>query len=810
MYLSFVFLEIRVLIPSKQKAFCPCNAGIESAHCPICMRAGGTAPLLTAKAAEDAYRLSQSLNCSLIPHAAYEYPCHAPEMPPEYPLCGASVKLAENGWIDIDFHQRKKRIHILEIRIEEDAGKLIHADQKTFMDYSTAGMPSIRIRTANSIELGEEAEIFLTELKNRMCYIGLLADGQINQRVRCNAYTASTEFPNTPEHYVKLRNLNSFNFVRQAINEDLKRQEALLRNGEKPISESRLWNARQERTVPYQSRVFSDSIQTYTPPTVQYFSFSEQQLEALISTVPENQPKRRNRYIQELGLSVPIAQSLCEDAAVADFFDAALRCGGAAQYTAHRLLSDVAAVLKRTGKTITESRLTPDYFAQILRLSENGTVNHAIIRSLLQQILLQDADPAVLLKQREWATISDKKTLQALIQSVISKHPDEAEKLQSGTMKYLDILAGLVMKETKGFADQNLVKQLIKEELHISIIYVLSMGGTISGQLNCGKIAAGGMGILSRLLDDDMHEQPHYPPQCGRVPQSVQFENITPNGLLSEELEPADWARLIHAVCVKIASGTANGIVLAHGTDTLVYTAPLIYWLFAHTNVPIVLTASNTAPLVSDEAKHNLNDAIRLAWEKQKGVYVSFNGKVLSPLNLKFIGSSAQSFVNWNMKTPIFEGEGLLTDYEESDTLVFESLLSEAAHNMFLIKTYPGIRTEFLLAFLQKNIRIFFLELYERGTANMKESPYSLKEFLDRGKKYHCKFYCTSQQEAAVDFSEYESALNLWKQGAVPMGMLTTETAIALYYAASLVCDTADELNTIMENAAAGYAGQQF
>ncbi|MGP1576670.1 MAG: asparaginase domain-containing protein [Treponema sp.] len=798
MYQSFIFLEIRILIPSNQKAFCACSAGIESAHCPICMRAAGTVPLLTSQAAEDAYLLSQSLNCSLIPRAAYEYPSHIPEMPPEYPLCGASVKIAENGWIDINFHQRKKRIHILEIRIEEDAGKLIHASQNTFMDYSTAGMPSMRIRTGNTIELGEEAELFLTELKSRMCYIGILADGQINQRIRCNAYTALTEFPNAPEHYVKLRNLNSFNFVRQAINEDLKRQEALLRNGEKPVSESRLWNARQERTIPYQSRTFIDSIQTYIPAEVHYFSFSEEQLAALISTVPENQTQRRDRYINELGLSVPIAQSLCEDAALADFFDTTLRCGGDAQYTAHRLLSDVAAVVKRAGKTLADTCLTPEYFAQILKLSENGTVNHAIIRSLLQRILLEDADPAEVLTQREWATISDKTTLKALIQSLIGKHPDEAEKLRSGMMKYLDILAGLVMKETKGFADQHLVKQLIKEELNISIIYVLSMGGTISGQLSSGKIAAGSMGILPRLLDDDIAQQ------------SIQFENITPEGLLSEELEPPDWARLIHAVCVKIASGTANGIVLAHGTDTLVYTAPLMYWLFAHTDVPIVLTASNTAPLVSDEAKRNLNDAIRLAWKKQKGVYVSFNGAVLSPLNLKFIGSSAQSFVNWNMKIPVFEGEGLITDYEESDTLIFESLLSEAAHNMFLIKTYPGIKTEFLLAFLQKNIRIFFLELYERGTANMKESPYSLKEFLDRGKKYHCRFYCTSQQEAAVDFSDYESALNLWKQGAVPMGMLTTETAIALYYAASLVCDTAEELNTVMENAASDYAGWQL
>ena len=119
---------------------------------------------------------------------------------------------------------------------------------------------------------------------------------------------------------------------------------------------------------------------------------------------------------------------------------------------------------------------------------------------------------------------------------------------------------------------------------------------------------------------------------------------------------------------------------------------------------------------------------------------------------------------------------------------------------MFLIKTYPGIRSERLIS-LQKDIRTFFLELYENGTANMKDSSYSLKEFLKRGKKQQCRFYCTSQQEEAIDFSNYASARDLWKEGAVPMGMLTTETAIALYYAASLVCDSQEELDRIMETA---------
>jgi len=750
----------------------------------------GQHPFLKERVACDAYRLAQSLGCTLIQKAQYEYPSGMPSMPHEYRLCGASVKIAEKGVLDIEFHKHKKRIDILEIRIEEDAGRLVHADGNAFMDYSSAGMPSIRIRTGNNLELGEEAEMFLVELNNRMRYIGLLTDSDSSHKIRCNAYAASTEFPNPPKHYVKLRNLNSFNFVRKAVNEDLRRQEELLKQGKELISESRLWNARQERTEPYKARDFIDYVQTISVPESYFYRVPEYILHEVLNTAPENQQLRRNRYIKDFGLARPVIQVLCGEAKLADFFEAVLQFAIEPQLAAKGILADILPLLKRANKTIDSLTLSPKQYAQILQLSQDETINHSILRKLLQEAIVNDNDIDVLLAQEEWTKISDRNTLRILVRDMLTKHQKEAEQLKAGIMKYLEILCGLVMKKTQGFADQKLVKQIIKEELNISIIYVLSMGSAISGKIREVQVEAGNTALLSDLLADDIAER------------YICFENIMPDGLLSEALEPADWGRLIHTICGKIASGTANGIVVAHGTDTLVYTAPLIYWLFADSPVPIVLTASNTTPADQEEIHRNLNDAIRLAWQKKNGIYVSFNGRILSPLNLKFICSTDMEFVNWNMQTPIFQGEGLFSDYEESDCLVFESLLSEAADNMFLIKTYPGIRSEYLLAFLQKNIHTFFLELYENGTANMKESPYSLKEFLNRGKKLQRRFYCTSQQEEEIDFSGYVSAQDLWKEGAVPMGILTTETAIALYYAASLVCDTQEELDRMMETAA--------
>ena len=794
LYQSFVFLEVRVLVVSNKKAFCNCETGVHSENCSICTRSKGSIPFLKTNIAKQAYTLAHSLSCNLIQQALYEYPTGTPAMPPEYQLCGASLKIAENGWLDIEFHKHKKRVPIPEIRIEEDAGRLMHTNHKTFMDFTTAGMPSIRLRTGNNLELGEEAEMFLTELKNRMRYIGIITDVQETHTIRCNAYTALTVFPHEPQHYVKLRNLNSFNFARQAINEDLRRQEELLKQGQELISESRLWNARQKRTEPYKLREFISHIPTAPTRELHYYTASDSFIDEVIRTAPENQSDRILRYVKTFGLSIPTARIICQDAKLADFFESTVQSGINPKHVAGSLVSDVLILLKRADTTLQNTPLRSEHFIQILHYFERGTITYASVRKFLQAVIMQRKDPATLLTQDEWEKISDRETLRKLVCTMLMHHAKESELLKTGAMKYLEILSGLIMKETDGRADQNLVKQLIKEELNINIIYILSMGGANPNTMQQGTVETAPAGTLPQLLDQDMAKK------------HLCFEQITSNGLLSEEFEPADWAPLIHAICEKIASGTANGIVLTHRADTLVYTAPLLYWLFADAPVPIVLTVLNEFPSSESdehtEAQYNLNEAIRLAWDKTSGVYVSFKGKVLSPLNLKCMGSVyGGRFVNWNIPQPIFKGEGLLNEYEESDPFILRSILNEAARSMFLIKTYPGIKTEYLLEFLKKDIAFFFLELYEKGTANMKESPYSLKEFLNRGKKQNCCFYCTSQQEENVDFSGYGTAWNVWKEGAIPMGMLTTETAIALYYAASLVCDTQEELSAIMEHA---------
>ena len=794
MYQSRVFLEVRILVSTTEKAFCGCHIGAKAGTCPICRREAGSLPVINPLAARSAYTLAHALDCTLAETAPYERPTGSPSLPAQYSLSGASVKIASGGFMDIEFHRRKKRIPIQEVRLEEDAGRLTHVNGKTKMDYAQAGAPNIRIRTGADFELGEEAEIFLTELRRRIQYMGILKGVPLESVIRCNAYVALARYPEAPDYTVKLRNLNSFNFARKAINAELHRQEEILSSGGTVVSESRLWNERQDLTEFFQSRESVSDVKTLPIEGAAPYRCSPTLLAELRASAIEHPSERQNRLIASWGLSRARAEFICDEKSRADFFEETIQAGADAMDTAHWLMSDVTGILRKEGKTVQESPLSPRRFAAILGLYHAGTINSRIGKLLLQAVIETDKDPDELIREHNWNLISDAEQLRALVQKVVQENPPEAGRLREGDMAPLEFLTGIIMKRTRGLADPTAVKGLLKEELRISLVYVLAMGGTISGNLEGGEISGGDGKILKTMLLPE-HGESH-----------VSIETVATERLLSEEIQPADWAALIHAVASRIASGTAAGIVITHGTDTLAYTAPLIYWLFADSPVPIVLTASSTAPAPTlaegqtDEARSNLNRAIALAREKDKGVYVVFGERVLSPINLKFLRATASGFTNWNMAEPIHSGVGLLAGYQDTDPYVMSQILSEAADRMYLVRVFPGFRADRLLSLVDAGVTHFFLELFEKGTGSMKDSPYSLKALLIQGRKKGARFYCTSQQEGVLDFSGYSTARRMRREGAIPMGSLTTETAIALYLAASLVCDTAEELDQIMES----------
>lgn len=706
------------------------------------------------------------------------------EPPDDKTFTGYSVKVGTGGSFDISFHQKSKKIHLEEIRIEEKSGNLTRTGgQKAKMDWTYAGCPCLRIKTKCDFELGEEAFLFLEELYTFLTYLNLIPLELGESCVRCNAYVSLAK----ESAAVKLRNLNSFNFVKDAINYELLRQEEILNSGGKVKKESRLWLSGQKVSQSWQERSedarFEEAEYKTEVPVFSGRTFAKIELPS----------QRRERLRKNFGLSRLRAQFICARKDRADFFEETVAFGADAANTAHWMAGEFMRLLNLKNQAIKNCLLTPQKFAQIIKMFSSGRINSGMAKALMQHVFFHDGEPERIAAEKNMILLASEDELLPFVRKAIKSNEKSSAALKNGEMASLEFLTGWVMKETQGRAVPEKVKALIKKELNINVIYVLSMGGAFTAkEKKDGTVVAGTSESLRELLNNDNKNFP------------VQIETVS--SMLSEEIEPKDWAKLVAEIKCKIDGGTANGIVVTHGTDTLSYTASLLFWLFGAAHVPVVLTASEKIPSCSDEAAKNLNKAVEVAREKEKGVFVVYNETLYSPLNLKFTGISSTPFANWNMKEKIFTCSSSVSrqflTVQLPEAKVMEKILNEAAEHLAVIKVYPGMVVPLVerIVCRENAVDNVILELYSSGTGDMRNSDYSLKNLLINGKKKGINFFCTSQQERKIDFSQYETSASVWREGAVPMNNLTTESVVTLYFASYLLADSRKELLELMEN----------
>jgi len=746
-----------------------------------------------------------------------------PEPPDDRNFTGFSVKVGQGGCLDIMFHQKPKKITFEEVRIEENVGHLVRSSGKNGgkarMDWTFAGCPSMRIRTSAVFELGEEAELFLNELYTTLSYLKLVTGDLDEGSIRCNAYVRiaddSAADKSNKDGVVKLRSLNSFNFVREAVNAELSRQEEILSAGGTIKSESRLWIAESKISQTWQNRESVVNQFERVEPAVQVMLIH--QAGSASGAGPIELPSnRRSRLMKQYGLSRLRARFLCSKKDLADYFEEAVEYGAEPLLASHWMAGELMKLLNQKKTGIHSASLNSQRFASIMKMLGDGKIHSGIAKSLMQEVFSTAREPEEIVESENLTLLSEEEEILPFVKEALEEDQKSALALKNGDMAPLDRITGLVMKKTAGRAVPAKVKSIIKSYLKISVVYIFSMGGAISAKKDSsGTIVPGNAKDIRNLLETTDKEP----------------VIITPvRSMLSEETEPGDWAALVAAIKERMESGTANGIVVTHGTDTLPYTAALLFWLFASGSVPIVLTASVSLPEESSEARENIALAVKTARSQKSGVYVAFGGSLYSPLNLKFVGSGSAHnelslakgknssekkdsgegsiFANWNMHTPKFYANCQTSRVFETVTLpessIMTRLLNEAAFRLAVVRLYPGLTC----CRLEKMINgtdgadSIILELYASGTGNMKGGDFSLKPVLLSGHKKGKKFYCTSQQENAVDFSSYSTSAEVWSKGAVPMGSLTTESVVALYFASYLIADNDEELAELMEGGA--------
>ena len=802
MYQSFIGLEIHIQLATNTKVFCGCRAAFgdepNTNVCPVCLGYPGVLPALNERAMHMAYLVARALNCTLTEQTGFERKNYFyPDLPKNYQISQYAAPLGTNGFLDVEFHRKKKRVRIHEVHLEEDAGKMIHAGDMSLLDYNRAGTPLLEIVTEPDMEIGEEAETLLQQFRRMVRYLGV-CDGNMEEgSMRCDANVSVNLRGQGLGNKVEIKNLNSSRFVRKALNHEIGRQEEILERGGTVVQETRLWNENRDLTESMRVKESANDYRYFPEPDLPPFTATPEFIAAVEADLVELPATRRERFVREYALSETQSDFLCDEKPLADYFEQTVEQGADPAAAATWLSTDVRKILNREGLALQQSPLTADRFASLLMLLAEGRIHGKLAKQTLEAVFAEDKEPEAIIAEKGWEQITDSSQLTAVVDEVLADNPKAVEQIASGDTRPLGFLVGQIMKRTSGRAEPQLVTSMLKQKLALDIVHVLSFGGAISGsRASDGLIVPGDLRDLRDVL-------------AGELPDSVRFEEVTLGQFLSEEITPTDWATLIDAVNTRLREGNASGIVIAHGTDTLSYTASLLYWFFADATIPIVLTAAavpwepvSERAQGDSEAVRNLKAAVTRATSNVPGVHVVYGDEDLSPLNLKFerIDPTAGApFRNWNQSAPVYHGRPIGAGPLEYSRVELADRLERAIASVFIARVYPGMRGDALIALINAGVRYFIIELFDTGTASLRESPFSLKHAFTYGAERGVAFFCTSQQEGIVDFSEYVTGHELWKEGAIPMGTLTTETVYTRLIATLALSESTEDVLKRME-----------
>jgi aspartyl-tRNA(Asn)/glutamyl-tRNA(Gln) amidotransferase subunit B len=339
-------------------------------------------------------------------------------MPKNYQISQFSSPLGRNGWIDIECQGKKKHVRIHEIHLEEDAGKMIHTGTVSLLDYNRAGVALLEIVTEPDMESGEEAELFIQQLRRLVRYLGV-CDGNMEEgSLRADA-NVSINLPGRGlGKKVEIKNLNSSRFVRLGLDYEIRRQGEVLDEGREVVQETRLWNENRDRTEAMRTKENAQDYRYFPEPDLPVFVPGAAFLKSVEDALVELPSRRASRIMDEYGLNEEQTGHICDEKALADYFEEAvsfavkkgLEKRGAAGRVANWLLSDIKHILSREGialKDLGLFKLSPPRLASLTVMSASGQVSGKNARQAVDAVLKEDKEPEVIIKERGWEQLRD-------------------------------------------------------------------------------------------------------------------------------------------------------------------------------------------------------------------------------------------------------------------------------------------------------------------------------------------------------------------------------------------------------------------
>jgi aspartyl-tRNA(Asn)/glutamyl-tRNA(Gln) amidotransferase subunit B len=478
---AVIGLEVHVQLQTRSKIFCACSTRFgdppNTNVCPVCLGLPGALPVLNQAAVEMAMKAALALDCrinrfSRLARKNYFYP----DLPKGYQISQYEQPLAEHGWLVVEGPAGEtpavqKRIGITRVHMEDDAGKSIHdgfpdSERHSYVDLNRSGTPLIEIVSDPDIRSPQEAYDYLTRLKEIMLFLGVSDCNMEEGSLRCDANVSVR--PRGADRFgvkIEVKNLNSFRFLKQALEYEIDRQIAILEDGGMLTQETRLWNTDEQRTLGMRSKEFAHDYRYFPEPDLMPLIVSEEWEERVRAELPELPEARRERFRAQYRLREYDAGVLTASRPLADYYEEVAGVSGDPRAAANWVQGDLLGALNAAGKDITESTVSAQHLGELVRLIGEGAISGKIAKTVFEKMLAAGQPPQEIIAAEGLAQISDASALEKVVAEVIAASPKQAEQYRAGKQEVLRYFVGQIMKATRGQANPALVNQLLKKHL---------------------------------------------------------------------------------------------------------------------------------------------------------------------------------------------------------------------------------------------------------------------------------------------------------------------------------------------------------
>jgi aspartyl-tRNA(Asn)/glutamyl-tRNA(Gln) amidotransferase subunit B len=485
-YEPVIGLEVHVQLLTRTKIFCGCSTRFgdppNTNVCPVCLGLPGTLPVLNKRAVEMAMRAAIALNCTVHDHSRFARKNYFyPDLPKGYQISQYELPLATGGWLEVEVNGAKKRIGITRLHLEEDAAKNLHegfsqSTTKSYVDFNRGGTPLAEIVSEPEMrgwEAPAEAYAYLTKLRQTLLDINVSDVNMEEGSLRCDA-NVSVRARGSKElgTKVEVKNLNSFRFLKKALEYEIERHIDVLESGRRLSQETRLWNQAEGRTVSMRSKEKAHDYRYFPEPDLLPVHISSAWLEATVREVQEMlaaaEKKRvqadlvQTHFISDYGVTANDAELLTATRTISDYFEDIVKAGGAGKAAANWILTELLRWLNEKKVPFVDNPITPVAFAEFLKMIESGKITGAVAKKVFATMFESGRSAAdIVAAEGLGAQVSDSAIEQAA-REVIAKNPDNVAKFKSGNEGVFKFFVGQVMKATRGQANPQLLTQIVE------------------------------------------------------------------------------------------------------------------------------------------------------------------------------------------------------------------------------------------------------------------------------------------------------------------------------------------------------------